>query len=125
MKILIDTHIFIWGLAGSERLTKNILDKLSSADSVYLSSISITEMIIKIQIGKLKIDMNKAILSMPEMGLKELPYTTNHAAALMKLPNIHKDPFDRMLIAQAISEPLRLLTADSILKEYSELIDVV
>src|SRR6185312_13097565 len=104
MKILIDTNIFIWCLTGSQRLTKKILNKLNEADTIYLSSISITEMVIKIQIGKLKLDIDKAVKNIPIIGLKELPYTVSHAVTLNKLPLIHKDPFDRMLIAQALNE---------------------
>ncbi|MES2614747.1 MAG: type II toxin-antitoxin system VapC family toxin [Bdellovibrionota bacterium] len=125
MKILVDTHIFIWILTGSDRLTKKILEQLNHADSVYLSSISITEIIIKCQIGKLKINVNEAVQNLAEIGIKELPYTISHACALQNLPFIHKDPFDRMLVSQAISEPLKFLTADKILAEYSELVEVV
>jgi PIN domain nuclease of toxin-antitoxin system len=58
-------------------------------------------------------------------GFIELPITARHAAAVARLPDVHRDPFDRILIAQALSEPLRFLTADSMLKRYSDLVEVV
>jgi PIN domain nuclease of toxin-antitoxin system len=58
-------------------------------------------------------------------GFVELPITASHAAMIAKLPDIHRDPFDRMLIAQAISEPLILLTADATLQDYSDLIEMI
>jgi len=63
--------------------------------------------------------------SITESGFLELPITSNHAVAVSRLADIHRDPFDRILIAQAIYEPLTFLTADALLKNYSELVEVI
>ncbi|QLH41753.1 MAG: type II toxin-antitoxin system VapC family toxin [Coxiellaceae bacterium] len=85
----------------------------------------ILEASIKAQLGKLDVDMNGLINAITESGYLELPLTVKHAAVIYDLPNFHRDPFDRMLIAQAIREPLKLLTADAQLQEYSNLVHLV
>ncbi len=89
------------------------------------SSASIWECSIKIKLKKLDGDVNAIIEAISESGFFELPIISAHAAALVTLPDFHRDPFDRMLIAQAISEPLTLLTADGQLGKYSELVEVI
>jgi PIN domain nuclease of toxin-antitoxin system len=125
MQILLDTHIYLWWLKDDHRLSNKARITISDADRVYISSASIWEAAIKIQLGKLKAAMNDLILSIGREGLLELPITAKHAAMISNLPHYHRDPFDRMLIAQAMSEPLRLLTVDEALKPYSELVDLV
>ena len=68
---------------------------------------------------------DEMVAAIKDSGFCELPITSQHASTVAKLPDIHRDPFDRILIAQALSEPLLLLTADKQLKEYSELVEVV
>ena len=80
---------------------------------------------IKIKQGRLHSNTNDLITGIVSSGFIELPMTATHSALAASLPEYHRDPFDRMLIAQAISEPLRLLTVDGLLRQYSELVEVV
>ena len=125
MRLLLDTHIFLWWVGGDKRLTKSCIRQIKEAEEVYMSGASIWEIAIKIRIGKLKADISTLLEEMQSSHFLELPVTCQHAATTLSLPDIHRDPFDRLLIAQAISEPLVFLTADSKLKKYSELVEVV
>jgi PIN domain nuclease of toxin-antitoxin system len=125
MRLLLDTHIFLWCIQGESKRTKSIRSKLMHASEIYVSSASIWEMTIKIKLNKLEGDINSIVEAISESGFLELPITSAHAAAVFGLPDIHRDPFDRMLIAQAISEPLTLLTADALLAQYTELVQVI
>jgi PIN domain nuclease of toxin-antitoxin system len=98
---------------------------ITNADVVYVSSVSIWEAAIKIQLGKLDANIDELVESIESAGFVELALGAKQVAILPELPEIHRDPFDRMLIAQAISEPLRLLTSDSLLKKYTELVELV
>lgn len=125
MRFLLDTHIYLWVVKNDRRLTKAARTKIENADEVYVSSATIWEAAIKIKIGKLDVDIDDLTNAISESGFLELPVTARQAALVVQLPDYHRDPFDRILIAQAMSEPLRLLTADAILREYSDLIDIV
>lgn len=125
MRLLLDTHIFLWWVREDKRLPKISVDKIKDAEEVYMSSASIWEIAIKMRLGKISGDMNALIEEIDNSHFLELPVTSEHAAATLGLPDIHRDPFDRILIAQAISEPLVFLTADPKLKKYSELVEVV
>ncbi len=96
-----------------------------SATEILVSSASIWEAGIKAGLGKLDADVDALVLAISGSGFVELPISALHAARVHRLPAIHRDPFDRLLIAQALTEPLRLLTADPVLREYSELVEVV
>ena len=125
MQVLLDTHLFIWWLKDDHQLSKQARTAITKADMVYVSSVSIWEAAIKIQLGKLDAKIGELVDSIESEGFLELPLKAKQAAIVTKLPTIHRDPFDRMLIAQAISEPLRFLTSNKILKDYSELVDIV
>lgn len=125
MKLLLDTHIFLWCIKDDRRLTKTARSKILHASDVYVSSASIWEATIKIKLKKLDADLDKLVESIADSGFAELPITIHHAAAISHLPNIHRDPFDRILIAQAIFEPLIFLTADAELKKYSDLVEAI
>lgn len=125
MRLLLDTHIFLWCINDNARLSKSIKSKILHASEVYVSSASIWESIIKITLKKLHADVNEIVEAIDKSGFLELPITACHAAAVSNLPNIHRDPFDRILIAQAISEPLTFLTADAMLKNYSKLVEII
>jgi PIN domain nuclease of toxin-antitoxin system len=123
MKLLLDTHIFIWWADQPEKLSPAVLSALEDdANELLLSVASVWEMQIKIQLGKLKLT-----LPLKEL-LKEQQETNNltvsavaltHVLALEALPLHHKDPFDRLLIAQSIEEGLTIVTADSQFSSYS------
>lgn len=125
MQILLDTHLFIWWLKDDQQLSKQARMAITDADVIYVSSVSIWEAAIKIQLGKLDANIRELVDSIENEGFLELPLKAKQAAIVTELPTIHRDPFDRMLVAQAISEPLRLLTSDKILKNYTELVDIV
>lgn len=122
MRLLLDTHIYFWTINGSRKLTKAARKLISDADEIFVSSASIWEASIKIGIGKLNADIHQLITAIEGSGFKELPVRAAHAALVCDLPDIHRDPFDRILVAQALSEPLRLLTADSHLGAYTDLV---
>ncbi len=125
MRLLLDTHIFLWVVKNDRRLSKAIRSKMLNATDVYVSSASIWEMAIKAKLKKLDVDADQMVEAIAESGFIELPITVRHTAAVFHLPAIHRDPFDRILIAQAISEPLTFLTADKELKKYSDLVEVI
>jgi PIN domain nuclease of toxin-antitoxin system len=122
MRLLVDTHIFLWAMSGDKQLTKKAEAIMLSAETVFVSAASIWEISIKSGIGKLDADVNELVARMEEAGFRELPVTAAHAAAVRNLPDIHRDPFDRVLVAQAITEPLRLLTDDDTVGRYSDLV---
>jgi PIN domain nuclease of toxin-antitoxin system len=113
MNVIIDTHIFLWLLNDPLKVKNNYLDILKNTNNdIFLSSINIAELMIKASIGKLKIDFDIENISQ-EMGLVMLPFDARDAIQLGKLPLHHKDPFDRMLITQAISKEYYLMSDDS------------
>ncbi len=125
MRLLLDTHIYIWAVMGSRRLTRSARAMIRDADSVFVSAASIWEAAIKAGLGKLDADAGLLASEIEPSGFIELPVRAAHAAMVAKLPDIHRDPFDRLLIAQAIIEPLRLVTSDESLAAYSDLVVMV
>lgn len=125
MRLLLDTHIFLWYLAASRKLPKPVLNRIEIADAVFISAASIWEASIKIKQGRLQASTDGLIFGIASSGFIELPITATHSALAANLPEYHRDPFDRMIIAQAMAEPLKLLTADRLLRQYSELVEVI
>lgn len=125
MRILLDTHVYLWCLTNDKHLTKRSKKIITDADEVYVSAASIWEIAIKVKLGKLDTNVHKVVEAIAASGFSELAVTTQHALMVSEVPEIHRDPFDRILIAQTLSEPLRLITADKILQKYSELVDVI
>ena len=125
MKLLLDTQIYLWVLDDSPRLSERARALIQAADQVLISAATIWEAAIKNALGKLRVDPALLVAEIARSGFTELPILARHAAAVSALPMHHKDPFDRLLIAQALTEPARLLTADSILQSYSELVETV
>lgn len=124
MRLLLDTQIYLWYLADSPKLSREARRTIREADEVFVSAASIWEATIKIGIGRLRAASASLVAGIAASGFVELPVSAKHAAAVAALPAYHRDPFDRLLIAQAISEPMRLLTADALLKRYSELVEL-
>lgn len=125
MNILLDTHVFLWWLIDSLQLSQSARTLIQEADSVYVSSISIWEAAIKKSLGKLDADIKQLARAIDSEGFLELSFTLEHAIPIGSLLHHHRDPFDRALIAQAMTHPLRLVTADAALKPYSELVMIV
>lgn len=125
MRLLIDTQIFIWAVMDSEKLSGQARRIMLDAAEVFVSAASIWEIAIKAKLGKLEGNPKEFVAAIDQSGFRELVISARHAAAVHELPFHHRDPFDRLLIAQALTEPLRLLTADSVLGQYSELVMTV
>ncbi len=125
MRLLLDTHVFLWAVAGSASLAARARRTIEAADAVFVSAASIWEIAIKARLGKIDADTDALVAAIDESGFVELPVLATHAAAVARLPLLHADPFDRLLVAQAIAEPLRLLTADAALEPYTELVTLI
>jgi PIN domain nuclease of toxin-antitoxin system len=122
MRLLLDTNVFLWTVAGSDRINKVRDIILADETEVFVSVASFWEIAIKHTIGKLTLDVPEARSAALDSGFLELPVLGVHTEALSKLPLLHRDPFDRLLVAQAITEPMRLMTGDGSLAQYSELV---
>jgi len=125
MRLLIDTQIFIWVVLDSDKLGVKARQIILAATEVFVSAASIWEIAIKAKIGKLEGNPDEFVEAIKQSGFRELVISARHAAKVHELPLYHRDPFDRILIAQALTEPLRFLTADSMLEQYSELVMMV
>ncbi|MPZ21472.1 MAG: PIN domain-containing protein [Luteitalea sp.] len=125
MKLLLDTQLYLWFLADSPRLKSATRQRIADAELVLVSAASIWEAAIKTGVGKLRVDIDELARKIESSGFAELPVSALHAAKVASLPLHHRDPFDRLLVAQALEEPARLLTADPVLRPYSELVEVV
>lgn len=125
MKVLLDTHVFLWAVAASRRLSAGTRALIADADEVNVSAASIWEIAIKAGLGRIKGDPKDLVDAIERSGFVELPVTAIHAASVARLPQHHRDPFDRLLVAQAMAEPLVLLTADEALLPYSELVRLI
>ena len=125
MRLLLDTHIYLWAVTDNPKLTIAARKIITEADEVFVSSASIWEASVKAGLGKLDVDVKLLVTEIAASGFKELPVRAVHAALVQDLPDIHRDPFDRLLVAQALSEPLRLLTADGHLAAYTDLVITV
>ncbi len=118
MKILIDTHVYLWAISDPEKLGKKWRTELESqANIIFLSSVSVAEIMIKASIGKLGVDFNPVAVAL-ESGFEMLDFKGEDALHLKELPFHHRDPFDRMLICQGIQNRMAIMTDDSKFKAY-------
>jgi PIN domain nuclease of toxin-antitoxin system len=127
MRLLVDTHLLLWATAKSRRLPKEARRLLEDpGNEVFFSAASLWEIVIKAALHEpdFKVDVSLLRPALAEMGFAELPVTGAHAERLAGLPPLHKDPFDRMLVAQSLAEPLVLLTNDEALAGYGEVVKV-
>lgn len=115
MRLLLDTHVFLWAVAGSALLKPAARQLIESADEVCVSAGSIWEVAIKSRLGKIEADPDDLAAAIDASGFIELPVSAAHAAGVARLAAHHHDPFDRLLVAQALADPLQLLTADAML----------
>ena len=121
MKVLLDTHLLLWAAGSPQRLPKAALSILRARSNTLLfSAASVWEVVIKIGLGRsdLQVDAQQLRQGLLLHGYEELPITGEHAIAVRALPSLHKDPFDRILLAQAQTEGLTLLTVDRELAAY-------
>jgi PIN domain nuclease of toxin-antitoxin system len=128
MRILLDTHILIWAITTPERLEPEARAAiLDTGNEVLFSAASIWEIAIKAALRRTDFVARPEIVAQEalDIGFAELPVRSIAAARVADLPMLHRDPFDRLLIAQAIEEPAILFTADAHLASYSELVKQV
>ncbi|HFT8010355.1 TPA: type II toxin-antitoxin system VapC family toxin [Burkholderia cenocepacia] len=122
MRLLLDTHVYLWAVLDDRKLSQHARQLIMDADEVFVSAATIWEASIKAGLGKLNVDVDDLVTEISAAGFVELPVRVAHAALVRDLPDIHRDPFDRLLVAQAMLEPLRLVTADGHLAKYTNLV---
>ncbi|MGB3293607.1 MAG: type II toxin-antitoxin system VapC family toxin [Phormidesmis sp.] len=122
MRILLDTHIFLWFISGDTQLSPDVRDAIRDPDNeVYLSAISVWEAIVKYQLGKLPLPEHPETYLPKQRDLHQiasLDLNENSVLQLAKLPPLHRDPFDRMLICQALQNGLTIATVDTAVRAY-------
>jgi len=122
VKFLLDTHLLLWIAGYPERLSEDVLNELTDpANEFVFSAASLWEISIKSALGREDFRVDPRVLrqGLLDNGYVELPITSEHAVSIDALPSLHKDPFDRILLAQALTEGVTLLTADDQLARYS------
>jgi len=124
VRVLLDTHLLLWALSAPSKLPAKARRLISESD-VFVSAASIWEISIKTALGKLTADPQEVLAALEPAGFLALPIVGGHAARVLTLPPIHRDPFDRLLVAQALTEPMRLLTNDAVLGGYGEIVTIV
>ena len=127
MRVLLDTHVLVWAATTPERLGTS-LQLLADADGRLASVVCVWELAIKQRLGKLSVGVDVRTWTRRvtrELALEQLPITAEHAAAVEHLPDVHRDPFDRLLVAQAVAEGALLLTADERLTGYGDAVRLV
>lgn len=124
MSLLLDTHLLLWALLQPNKLKARVRAQIEQ-NEVFVSAASIWEISIKSALGKLEADPRLVLEGLQPAGLRLLPISGEHAARVFELPAYHRDPFDRLLLAQAWSQPLILLTDDKVLGQYGGYVTVV
>ena len=123
MRILLDTHIFLWFISGDTQLSTDVRDAIRDPDNeVYLSAISVWEAIVNYQLGKLSLPEHPETYLPKQRDLHQiasLALDEMSVVQLAKLPLLHRDPFDRMLICQALQNGLTIATVDTAIRAYS------
>jgi PIN domain nuclease of toxin-antitoxin system len=128
MKFLLDTHLLLWAAGQPERLSKSARELIENPDNVlFFSAASIWEIAIKSSLGRedFKADSRLIRRGLIDNGYQEIAISSEHAAGVQALPLVHKDPFDRLLIAQSLSEGMPLITVDPLLSQYPGMIQQV
>ena len=119
MRYLLDTHVLIWWLQDNRQLNVSIKEIIANPVSmIYVSVVSTWEIIVKRSLGRITFPVEEIDAQLAVNAFTSLPIRNEHALALDKIPTIHRDPFDRLLIAQALEESMALLTQDERILEY-------
>lgn len=122
MRVLLDTAALIYAVESPERLTRRARTTLQSSGNILeMSAISLAEIAIKAGLGKLKLAAEVVRRAVEELNVRVLPYTSEHAYALFELPFHHRDPFDRQIIAQALTEQIPVVSPDETFQLYEGL----
>ena len=122
MKLLLDTHLLLWAAGEPDKLSDEALRLIETPNNeLFFSAASLWEVAIKSSLGRTDFAVDARVLrrGLLDNSYSELPVVSEHAVAIVGLPPIHKDPFDRILIAQAMIEGITLLTADAIVAQYA------
>ena len=128
MRLLLDTHIALWALVDDSRLPRRAAELIADpANTIAVSAASIWEIALKHALGRggpnaMPLSGREAMTYFAQAGYDLLPISPEHAAAVETLSGLHADPFDRMLVAQALAEPMRLLTHDTALAGYGDMV---
>ena len=120
MNVLLDTHTLLWALTDESKLSERVRKLLPSAEA-WFSVASLWEILIKTEIGKMPLPRPTGRFLMSKLalnGVRVLPVTADHVLRIESLPNHHRDPFDRLLIAQSLEEKIPLVTADRVFARY-------
>jgi PIN domain nuclease of toxin-antitoxin system len=127
MMLLLDTQMVIWATFENAKLPAAARQRIANARAVYVSAVSLWEIGMKVSAGKLKLPISMSDLEARLAAANAVPLalTWSHAVRAYDVAAFHPDPFDRLLLAQAVSEPLHLLTTDEALKSYSSLVIAV
>ena len=125
MRLLLDTHVAIWAVLGDPRLTPQAIRLLTDdANEVFVSAVTFWEIAIKRRMARratlMPVSCDQALEAFRAARFEFLPITADHAAAVERLPMHHRDPFDHLLLAQALTEPMRLVTQDAWLASYDD-----
>ncbi len=126
MRLLLDTHVALWAISDDETLPPAIRDLIADpANEVFVSAVCVWEIAIKHALSRgaandMPISGHEALSYFRAAGYESLDVSPEHAAGVERLPRLHADPFDRLLVAQALSEPLRLITRDKAVAAYSD-----
>jgi PIN domain nuclease of toxin-antitoxin system len=123
VRVLLDTHVLLWALAAPAKLPAAARKLIETAE-VFVSAASIWEISIKSALGKVEADPHEVLAAVTPAGFSLLPIIGEHAAKVRELPLLHKDPFDRMLVAQALVEPMILLSNDEALRAYGTIVTI-
>jgi PIN domain nuclease of toxin-antitoxin system len=118
MRVLLDTVTFLWAYSSPELLSKKAIEALNESSIRELSAVSLSELAIKTALGKLDLRKENATTGLFDLRLRVLSYSAKHAYALFDLPLHHRDPFDRQIIAQALTEDIPIVTSDKIFRRY-------
>lgn len=122
MRLLLDTNALFWALSNSPRIDPVRELLLADENEIFVSTVSWWEIAIKTRIGKLEASLPELRAAAQKSGFLELPLLGSHAEILTTIPRHHNDPFDHMLVAQAMAEPMRLITGDGVLARYTSLV---
>jgi PIN domain nuclease of toxin-antitoxin system len=126
MKLLLDTHVLIWCMTNDRKLPARAKELIENTkNEVLVSAVSLWEIAVKEGLGRISISQSELRKSIIEGDFEQLPITFDHCEQLASLPQIHRDPFDRMLVAQSKAEPAILVTHDKTLGAYGETVWVL
>ena len=119
MNYLLDTHVIIWHFQDDHQLNQKVRDSMDDpGNDLFISPVSLWEIVIKASLGKLNLSFDKLLLQLKNVDFTILPIETKHLAYLQSLPFFHKDPFDRLIISTAIVEDMVILTNDGDIQKY-------